>query len=183
MTDPAPFRMPPVPKQRRRLAPWVIIAAVVGLVFAVICGAMVLVAGAADDMATGTVRPAGTTAGEQAAAPPKGAPTVEPARGSLTSADVKIKLKTVEKSCYGSAGCSLTVEPQLSWPEDKVADGERYEVTYTITFCPMDDAGPGEEVGTARIVSQTEHDYDQHFIATCSKPGLKVKVDQVEARR
>lgn len=181
MTEPAPFRMPPVPKQRRRLAPWVILLVILGLVFAVIYGAMVLVAGAADDIATGPVRPVATAAGEQAA-PAKGAPAVEPG-GTLTAADVKIKLKTVEKSCYGTIGCSLTVEPQLSWPEGKVADGERYEVTYTITFCPMEDGGPGEEVGTARIVSQTEHDYDQHFLSTCSKAGLKVKVDQVEQRR
>jgi hypothetical protein len=183
MTEPAPFRMPPVPKQRRRPAPWLVLLLIVAAVFLVICGAMTLVAGAADDMSTGPVRPvtAASTDGEQAA-PPKGAPTVEPA-GTLTSADVKIKLKTVDKSCYGSIGCSLTVEPQLSWPESKVADGERYEVTYTITFCPMDNGGPGEEIGTARIVSQTEHEYDQHFLSTCSKPALKVKVDQVEERR
>lgn len=51
----------------------------------------------------------------------------EPAR-TLTIDDFDVSLKTTEKSCYGGAGCVITVEPKLGWSGD--ADG--YDVTVSI---------------------------------------------------
>lgn len=94
--------------------------------------------------------------------------------------DFSVDLKVKEKQCFGSAGCSLTVKPELAYdgPSAELDPDRTYEVTYEIS---------GDESGvivkTVELSDQDVVSYEETMVSTSSssvKP--KATVTGVEER-
>lgn len=92
-------------------------------------------------------------------------PSPTPSYVTLDKSSFEIKLITKERQCFGSAGCNVTVEPDLtltSDPEDIDPDA-MYEITYEVH---------GDESGTvietAELTNRTSLSVSQTSISTAS---------------
>lgn len=96
-----------------------------------------------------------------------------------TAADFKIRLKTREKTCFGSAGCNITfqIDPKYVGRVGGLSDDMTYDVTYKIIG---GDSGP--QVNTFTIEAG-EASFDQEeFISTKSaSTQLRAVVVSVDA--
>ena len=93
----------------------------------------------------------------------------------LTKNDVKLTLKTTQKECYGSAGCNVTVEVNVSDDLDKQGD-DAYDVTFTVTG---DSDGP--TIDTVTLNADHSYTKPEEFLSTSSsKTKVSVAVDSVE---
>lgn len=174
-TPPPPpnFPLPPQPptdkKPRTNL---VIIGAAAAVIAAVVATGIVVVHSSNDDSkptAKATASPAGDDAATTATTETDPASTYsEVDAGSFT-----IKLKTTKRQCFGSAGCNMTVEPDLTFLGDSesIDPGAVYEITYEIHG---DESGPVIE--TAELTDQTSLNYTPSVISTASS-GTKVSVE------
>jgi hypothetical protein len=98
-------------------------------------------------------------------------PDPEPTYAEVDADSFSIKLRTTERQCFGSAGCNVTVEPDLTYEglEDLDPDAV-YEITYEIRG---DESGPVIE--TAELSDETTLSYQPTMISTVSS-GTKVSV-------
>jgi hypothetical protein len=99
--------------------------------------------------------------------------------GDLTRTDVELTLKTTEKQCFGSAGCSVTVGVRAAVDQAVIdslpADGT-WDVTYQITG---DESGP--IIGTFSLYGNGKYDVNEEFLSTrSSNTPIRVNVTDVE---
>ncbi|MFD4347424.1 hypothetical protein ACFWQ6_21630 [Streptomyces coelicoflavus] len=99
-------------------------------------------------------------------------PDPEPVFAEPAVGDFTIELRTTSRQCFGSAGCSVTVEPELSYMgiSDDLDPDALYEITYEIKG---DESGPILE--TAELSDQTTLNYTETSLSTKSA-GTKVSV-------
>lgn len=177
----------PSVQQKRPMSVWArVVLALLGA--ALLAGCLAGIAGALSSISdqgasSGALVATTTQPGQPAgAAPSRRAAPLQPR-------DITITLKTTDKECFGSAGCSVTVTPRLGWPVGQDPDGA-YDVTYVITYKTIDFDGGGshvtteQTVGTARILGDgDQYESDQHILMTASRSTkITVRVDQVERR-
>ena len=173
MTDltppPMPNYQPPAPKKSRTNL--VIIGSAAAVITAIVATGAVVMQSRDDSkpaVAATSSSPSGDTAKAAAAEPD---PT--PSYADLDTDSFTIDLKTKSKQCFGSAGCNLTVEPDLTLLVDssEIDPAATYEITYEIHG---GDSGPVIE--TAELSDQTSLNYTPSVISTSSS-GTKVSVE------
>ncbi|ALV30719.1 hypothetical protein [Streptomyces sp. CdTB01] len=182
MTDltppPMPEHLPPVQQQepKKSRTNLVIIGSAAAVIAAVI-GTGVMVVQSRDDStpAATTKSSAPTTPAAAAAEEADPAPTYT----DLDADSFSIDLKTKSRQCFGSAGCNVTVEPDLTLLVDaeEVDPDATYEITYKIRG---DESGPIIE--TAELSDQTSLNYTPSVISTASS-GTKVTVEITDVAR
>jgi hypothetical protein len=177
MTDtipPMPDAPPPAPPRRPRTN-LVIIGAAAAVIAAIIGTGVVVVqssnSGDSKPAATATTTPApgdDSDADTAAAADPEPTATYE----DIGADSFSIKLKTTSRQCFGSAGCNVTVEPDLTYLGVGDIDPDAvYEITYEVHG---DESGPVIE--TAELSDQTSLNFTPSIISTASA-GTKLSVE------
>lgn len=73
----------------------------------------------------------------------------EPSQYTPTPEDYTVDLKVTSQQCFGSAGCNVTVEPELTYTADTPAPDMSCDVTYKISG---DESGPVIETATVEGV-------------------------------
>lgn len=95
--------------------------------------------------------------------------TAEEYNTAPSATDFTLKLKTTSKHCFGSAGCNVTVEPDLTYESLTPLDpSAAISITYVIHG---DESGPVTE--TMELTGQTNLRYQPTSIST---PGGGTKV-------
>ncbi|WP_405724404.1 hypothetical protein OG885_00690 [Streptomyces sp. NBC_00028] len=105
----------------------------------------------------------------------------EPTYAELGSDDFSIELQTTSRQCFGSAGCLLTVEPDLTLVGDSadIDPDVVYEITYEIAG---DESGP--VVATAELTNQEDLTFTPSRISTdSSSTDVTVEITQVDSHR
>jgi hypothetical protein len=168
---------PPTPpaKPKRTLSNGIVIGAAAAVIAAVIgTGIFVVQATNGDD------RPASTSSSSQAteeSEPVVDEETEEPDLDlyvtDVTADDFAIELRTKSKQCFGSAGCNLVVEPELTYNGDttELDPALTYEITYEISG---DESGP--ILQTAEVTDQTTVTFDTTMVSTPSR-GTELSVE------
>jgi hypothetical protein len=92
-------------------------------------------------------------------------PTTEsPAYADPSPSDFTMELKIKRKHCFGSAGCNVDVEPDLSYEGILPIDPDKtYEITYQING---DESGPVIE--TITLTNGTSMEYYPSSLSTAS---------------
>lgn len=108
---------------------------------------------------TVTAPPAEPAVAETPAAPETTEPAA-PAYGTPKPADFKLGVKTLKKSCFGSAGCNITYRITVSYNGPALDPATEYTVTYAVK-------GGEDPQSNTFTVSGTEYTYsEQEFIST-----------------
>lgn len=159
---------PPAPKKPRN---WVIISSAAAVIAAVIGTGVFVVNSRDDDSKPAVTASSSSTSNEDVFTAATEDP--EPIYTEVEVDDFTIELRTTERQCFGSAGCNVTVEPELTYLGDSEAiDPDAvYEITYEIRG---GDSGPVIE--TAELSDQTNLNYSPTLIQTASS-GTKVSVE------
>ncbi|MGW2720658.1 hypothetical protein [Streptomyces sp. NPDC001492] len=159
---------PPAPKKSRTNL--VIIGSASAVIAAVVATGVVVVQSRDDGSKPAATTKSSAPANEAAtAADPDTAPTY----AELDTDSFTMTLKTKARQCFGSAGCNLTVEPDLTLLVDSadIDPDAMYEITYEIHG---DESGPVVE--TAELSDQTSLNYTPSVITTVSA-STKVSVE------
>jgi hypothetical protein len=165
MPDYQPVFDPSAPKKSRTNL--VIIASATAVIAAII-GTGIVVVQSRDDSSKPTAAAASSAPAVDAASDP----TPSPSYDDVTTDSFTIKLKTKSRHCFGSAGCNVTVEPDLTYVGLGDIDPDAtYEITYEIHG---DESGPVIE--TAELTNQTSLSYTESLIQTASSV-TKVSVE------
>ncbi|MFF7977277.1 hypothetical protein [Streptomyces sp. NPDC007905] len=178
-TPPPPSFPPPPPEPAAKMSRTnlVIIGSAAAVIAAVVATGVAVVQSRGGDS-----KPA---AAVKSSAPSKDAATAAvesnpaPTYAELDADSFTIKLKTKKKQCFGSAGCNLTVEPDLALLVDsgEIDPDATYEITYEIHG---DESGPVIE--TAELSDQTSLNYTPSVISTSSSSTkVSVEITDVEA--
>jgi hypothetical protein len=178
-TTPPPPDFPPLlpaepsapPKKNRTNA--VIIGAAAAVIAAVVATGIVVVQSGDSDSKPAAAKPSlyGSDGTVDAAEEPASDPAPEPSYAALDAADFTMKLRTTSRQCFGSAGCNLTVEPELTYVGiGDIDPAGVYSITYEIRG---DESGPVIE--TAELSNETSLNYTPSVISTRSS-GTKVSV-------
>lgn len=173
MTDATPPPIPdfpPPPPAPAKSRNWVIIGSAAAVIAAVI-GTGVFVVNSRD----GGSKPAAATTSSSTPTEDTvtaAAEETEPSYDVVDEDSFSIELRTTKRQCFGSAGCNVTVEPEVTILGDSEAiDPDAvYEITYEIRG---DESGPVIE--TAELSDQTSLNYRPSLIQTASS-GTKVSV-------
>ncbi|MFI0236342.1 hypothetical protein [Streptomyces sp. NPDC016845] len=164
------------PPAKKRSSNTVIIGAAAAVIAAVI-GTGIFVVQSRDDDKPAAAATASSTPSEEvedAAVEDEAEVDAEPTDVYTPAAeDFEMTLKTTSKQCFGTAGCNLTVEPDLSYGglSDSLDPAAVYEITYEITG---DESGPVIE--TAELSDQTSLNFTPTVLQTSSS-GKKVSVE------
>ncbi|MEU5279877.1 hypothetical protein AB0G87_26120 [Streptomyces asoensis] len=159
---------PPEPEPERSRTHAIIIGSAAAVIAAVVATGIVIVQSGDDDSrSTTTSGPSlygmeGTAAAVTETTPE---PAPEPTYATIDADSFTIGLKTKAKQCFGSAGCNVTVEPELTYV-DLGADVDPdavYEITYEIRG---DESGP--VIQTATLSNGTSLNYRPSMISTVS---------------
>lgn len=173
---PMPNHPPPTPKKNRTNL--IIIGAAAAVIAAVVGTGIVVVQSNTDDPTPPTASAAPTTPSEDATAGVEEEP--EPVYDVPTADDFTMELRTTRRKCFGSAGCNVTVEPELTYDgltEDLDPDAV-YEITYEIGG--VED---GPVIETAELSEQSKVSYSQVTVSTASAGAeLSVEVTGVVTR-
>jgi hypothetical protein len=80
-------------------------------------------------------------------------------------ADFSIELDVKSKQCFGSAGCNVTVEPELSYAYDSedLDPDATYEITYEISG-----GEDGEVIDTLDLTNQEDVSFSETMVSTTS---------------
>ncbi|MET7609259.1 hypothetical protein [Streptomyces avermitilis] len=172
---PPPAFLPPLPPEpptpaKKNRTNLVIIGAAAAVIAAVVTTGIVVVQSGDDHS-----KPAATT---KTTTPAKDVATAasedtEPTYDEVDADSFMIKLRTTKRQCFGSAGCNVTVEPNLTYLGDSegIDPDAVYEITYEIHG---DESGPVIE--TAELSDRTTLNYTPSIISTASA-GTKVSVE------
>ncbi|MEU6535529.1 hypothetical protein [Streptomyces sp. NPDC047000] len=175
MTDHTPPPMPdsppsPAAASKKPRTNLVIIGSAVAVIAAIIGTGVVVVQSNGDDS-----KPA---AAARSSAPDKDVVTATtadptPTYDEVTANSFTIKLRTTKRQCFGSAGCNMTVEPDLTYLGDSegIDPDAVYEITYEIHG---DESGPVIETG--ELTNKTSLNYTPSLISTTSA-STKVSVE------
>lgn len=158
---------PPAKKPRTNL---VIIGSAVAVIAAIMATGVVVVQSRTDGGKPAAV--AKSNAHDEDAVPAE-QPTPEPSYSEVDADSFAIGLKTTARHCFGSAGCNVTVEPDLTYLGDSegIDPDAVYEITYEIHG---DESGPVIE--TAELSDETSLNYTPSMISTASA-GTEVSAE------
>lgn len=166
---------PPAPRKSRTNA--VIIGAAAAVIAAVVATGIVVVQSGSDDS-----KPAAAAEpslfGSDGTIDPTADPT--PTYDEVDADNFSIELRTTKRQCFGSAGCNVTVEPELTYlgDSDNISPDAVYEITYEIHG---DDSGPVIE--TAKLTNRTSLNYTPSLISTASaNVEVSVEITDVQER-
>ncbi|MGR6969000.1 hypothetical protein ACU639_05215 [Streptomyces cynarae] len=178
-TPPPPAEPPVVPappdaklKSGKNHTNAIIIGSAAAVIAAIVATGVVVVQSrgdsskpAASTKSSATTQDAATTTAQE--------PDPTPTYAELDANSFTIKLKTKSRQCFGSAGCNLTVEPDLTYlgVSESINPDATYEITYEIRG---DESGPVIE--TAELSNQTSLNYTPTVIQTASS-STKVSVE------
>jgi hypothetical protein len=173
-TPPAPD-FPPPPPQKKPRTNLIIIASAVAVIAAIVATGVIIT-----QDSDGGSEPAAASSSPTESAEAAAVEEPTPAYSALDTDDFSIKLRKTRQQCFGSAGCNVTVEPELSYlgfTEDMDPDAV-YAITYEIRG---DESGP--VIATAELSDRTSLSYTPTSISTVSS-GTKVsaKITGVQAR-
>jgi alkanesulfonate monooxygenase SsuD/methylene tetrahydromethanopterin reductase-like flavin-dependent oxidoreductase (luciferase family) len=180
MTHDAPPPMPdfpPPPPAPKRPRNWVVIGSAAAVIAAVI-GTGVFVVNSRDDDTGAASTSASSTPTEDTVTAAAEEP--EPTYAVVDADSFTIELRTTRRQCFGSAGCNVTVEPDLTLLVDSEAiDPDAvYEITYEIRG---DEDGPVIE--TAELSDQTSVSFSQSLVTVpSSSTKVSVKITDVAER-
>jgi hypothetical protein len=170
-----PVEPPAQPKKNRTNA--IIIGAAAAVIAAVVATGIVVVQTSDHDDS----KPASTTTSSTPdTEATEAAADTEPTYITLDADSFSIELKTKSRQCFGSAGCNVTVEPELGLEVDSasVDPDAVYEITYEIRG---DESGP--VIQTAELSNQTSLNYRPSVISTASSSTkVTVKITDVSAQ-
>ncbi|MFJ6087471.1 hypothetical protein ACIQI8_39400 [Streptomyces sp. NPDC092369] len=180
MTDAAPPPMPdfppsaPEPSAPKVSRTHLIVIASAAAVIAAVIGTGIVVARSGD--ADGKPASAGSTSSapdEDAVTVAEEEPDPSPVYDEVAAEDFTIELRTTSRQCFGSAGCNVTVEPDLTFLGDSedIDPDAVYGITYEIHG---DESGP--VIATAELSDRTSLNYTPSVISTVSS-GTKVSVE------
>ncbi|MFF8831743.1 hypothetical protein [Streptomyces sp. NPDC015131] len=180
---PMPNCPPPLPPSavtpRKSRTHAVIIGSAAAVIAAVVAtGVIVNGSGHDDSKPAATAAPNATD--EAVTTTDADAPTPEPTYAEVGVGSFTIGLRTTQRQCFGSAGCTLTVEPELTHVGDSgaIAPDAVYEITYEIRG---DQSGP--VIGTAELSDRTRLDYTPSVLSTSSaETKVSVKITDVVER-
>lgn len=178
-TPPMPGFPPPSPAPKKPRN-WVIITSAAAVIAAIIGTGLFVVNSRDDDSKPAATSASSSPAEDEDVEPaPVEEPEPEPTYAELSASDFTIELRTTRRQCFGSAGCNVTVEPELSYTGVEDIDPDAvYEITYEIRG---DEDGPVIE--TAELSDETTLNFTQSLISTASASAkLSVKVTDVVAR-
>lgn len=165
---PLPPEPPAVPKKSRTNL--VIVGSAVAVIAAVVATGIVVVQSADSGSKPAAASTSSAPAEEAVTAAEEPAPT--PTYAVVDADSFTIDLKTKSRQCFGSAGCNLTVEPNLTYVGIGDIDPDAvYEITYEIRG---DESGP--VIATAELSNETSLNYTPSLISTASA-GAKVSVE------
>ncbi|GGN15514.1 hypothetical protein [Streptomyces fuscichromogenes] len=174
MTDAGPPPMPPyspAPPVRRSRTNLVVMASAAAVIAAVaVTGTVVAHSGHGSEPAA----PAAPTGGATET------PASTPSYGEVTADSFTVELRTTKRQCFGTAGCNVTVEPDLTYLGDSadIDPDAVYEITYEIHG---DESGPVIE--TAELSDRTRLNYPPSMISTASAgTNVSVEITDVTAR-
>ncbi|MGW2082555.1 hypothetical protein ACWCOW_37585 [Streptomyces sp. NPDC001939] len=179
-TPPPPPAFPPQPppakKSRTNL---VIIGSAAAVIAAVVATGIVVTQSNSDDS-----KPAVTA---KSSAPAKDVATdaaeetdPEPTYSEVDTDSFTIKLRTTKRQCFGSAGCNMTVEPELTYVGD--SEDINPDATYEITYEIHGDES-GSVIETAELTDQTSLNYTPSMISTASaSKKVSVEITDVAAQ-
>ncbi|WP_330267352.1 hypothetical protein [Streptomyces griseorubiginosus] len=178
---PSPIEAPAPSNKRRANA--VIIGSAAAVIAAIVTTGLVVVGATTgstpnDDKPSTTAAP--SSAGEDLAAPFAEAdpePDPEPTYAQVDADSFSIDLRTTERQCFGSAGCNVTVEPDLTYlgSSGDLDPDAVYEITYEIHG---DESGP--VIQTAELTNQTSLSYRPSLISTASaSTELSVEITDI----
>ncbi|MFC8359607.1 hypothetical protein ACFUIY_06975 [Streptomyces griseorubiginosus] len=175
---PWPAEAPLPPKKRRANA--VIIGSAAAVIAAIVTTGIVVGAtkGSTDDDG----KPSSTTAASSVTDDDPDAffaePDPEPTYPQVDAGSFSIDLRTTQRQCFGSAGCNVTVEPELTYlgSSSDLDPDAVYEITYEIHG---DESGP--VIQTAELSDQTSLSYRPSLISTATASmELSVEITDVQ---
>ncbi|MEH0587411.1 hypothetical protein QA942_26325 [Streptomyces sp. B21-106] len=174
-TPPPPDFPPPLPavspapkKSRTNL---IIIGSAAAVIAAVVATGIVVVQASNDDAGPAATAPSGVP-DEDVVSAAADEPDPDPAYEQVDADSFTMKLRTTSRHCFGSAGCNVTVEPDLTYVGiGDIDPAAVYEITYEVRG---DKSGPVIE--TAELSNQTSLNYTPTLISTASV-GTKVSVE------
>jgi hypothetical protein len=175
---PAPDGPPTQPKKSHTNA--VIIGSAAAVIAAVVATGIVVVQSGNDDGSKPAATAASSVPDDDAVTSAADEPDLEPTYEEVDADSFTIELRTTERQCFGSAGCNMTVEPELTFLGDSenVDPDAVYEITYEIRG---DESGPVIE--TAELSDQTSLNYTPSLISTASaSKKVSVKITDVVTR-
>ncbi|MFE4548879.1 hypothetical protein [Streptomyces sp. NPDC056785] len=170
-SDPPP---PPAPKKPRITA--VIIGSAAAVIAAVVATGLVVVQSEKDDSKPPAAAESSIPDADASAA---AAQATDPTYVTIDTDSFSAKLRTTKRQCFGSAGCNVTVEPNLTLlvgTEDVDPDAT-YEITYEISG---DESGPVIE--TAELTNQTSLNYRPSMLST-SSASTKVSIEITDVQK
>lgn len=173
---PWPAEAPVLPKKRRINA--VIIGSAAAVIAAIVTTGIVVV-GATEGTTNDDDKP--TTGAATASSVPDVelvSLAMEPTYSQVDAESFSIDLRTTARHCFGSAGCNVTVEPDLTYlgSSGDIDPDAVYEITYEIHG---DESGP--VIQTAELTDQTSLSYRPSLISTASaSTELSVEITDIQ---
>jgi hypothetical protein len=173
-TPPPPAYPPPevpTPPSRHRTRALVIGSAAAVIAAIVTTGAVVVRSTNDDDKPAGV---AASSAPDADAVSPVMEPDPEPTYAEVDADSFSIDLRTTARQCFGSAGCNVTVQPELTYlgSSGDLDPDAVYEITYEIHG---DESGP--VIQTAELTNQTSLSYRPSLISTASASSTELSVE------
>ncbi|MFR0359446.1 hypothetical protein [Streptomyces sediminimaris] len=178
MADPAPpvpDSPPPPPGPKKSRTNLVIIGSAAAVIVAIIGTGLVVVQSRDDGNKPATAASPSALSEDAVTDAAEDSPT--PTYDDVTADSFTIELKTTARQCFGSAGCNVTVEPDLAYLGDSanVDPDAVYDITYEIHG---DESGPVIE--TAELSDRTSLNYTPSLISTASSnTKVSVKITDV----
>ncbi|MGC0341241.1 hypothetical protein [Streptomyces sp. SLBN-8D4] len=178
-TTPPPPAFPPpqiLTSPRRHRSRAIVIGSAAAVIAAIVTTGVVAVRSTSDDG-----KPAGVAAPsvpDADAVSPVMEPDPEPTYVQVDADSFSIDLRTTARQCFGSAGCNVTVEPELTYlgSSGDLDPDAVYEITYEIHG---DQSGP--VIQTAELTNRTRLSYTPSLVSTASaSTELSVEITNVQ---
>jgi hypothetical protein len=176
-TPPQPDFPPPLPPEQPTPAKNRTNAIIIGSAAAVIAAIVatgIVVVNSRDDSSAPTTTSTSSAPDNAVTAVEEEEPEPEPTFAEPVVDDFTMELRTTRRQCFGSAGCNLTVEPELTYEgiSTDLDPDATYEITYEIRG---DEDGPVIE--TAELSNQTTLNFTPSVISgvpASVKPSVKI---------
>lgn len=178
---PWPAQVPSLPPKKRRINA-VIIGSAAAVIAAIVTTGIVVGAtkGSTNDDGKPSTTAAASSVTDDDPVSPFAEPDPEPTYPQVNADSFSIGLRTTQRQCFGSAGCNVTVEPELTYlgSSSDLDPDAVYEITYEIHG---DESGP--VIQTAELTNQTSLSYRPSLISTATAiTELSVEITDVQGR-
>ncbi|MBB5075814.1 hypothetical protein [Nonomuraea endophytica] len=101
------------------------------------------------------------------------APTPTPDSIPPKPEDFSLRVKTLKKECFGSAGCNVTYSIRVTLLNEIESEDTEYEVTYKVT-------GGEDPVINTFTIQGTEVSYEEEEFVGTSSSSSKLKAEVIE---